>query len=55
MFFFPTLAGAIAAISFFKLGAMSVKIAVLSGSLYVLVAISLLIGLYAIALQRRRA
>ncbi|MFZ4703090.1 MAG: hypothetical protein ACOYMG_23850 [Candidatus Methylumidiphilus sp.] len=51
--FFPFLAATIAATSAFKLGAMSVKIAVLSGMLYAVLAIAILIGLYALSMQHR--
>jgi len=53
MFFFPVLGAAIAAASFFKLGALSTKVAVLTSSLYAVTLIAIVLALYALSLQYR--
>lgn len=51
--FVPFIGAASVAIAFAQLGAMPTKVAVLSGSLYAVIAIAILLGLYALSLQYR--
>jgi hypothetical protein len=51
--FFPFLAAPSVAAAFAQVGAMSTKIAVLTGSLYAMVLISIALALYALSLQYR--
>ena len=53
--FFPFLGAATVAIAFAQLGAMSVKIGILTSSLYAVILIAIALALYAISMQRRRA
>jgi hypothetical protein len=53
MFFFPFLGATIAATSFFKLGALSTKVAVLTGSLYAAILVAIVLALYALSLQHK--
>lgn len=52
--FIPFLAAATVASAFTQLGAMSVKIGILTGSLYVAILIAILLALYALSLARSR-
>lgn len=51
--FFPFLAAATVATAFAQLGAMSTKLAVLTGSLYAVILIAIVLALYALSLQYR--
>lgn len=53
--FIPFLAAATVATAFAQLGAMSVKIGILTSSLYAVTVIAALLALYAISMQRGRA
>ena len=53
--FFPFLGAATVAIAFAQLGAMSVKIGMLTSSLYAVILIAIVLALYAISMQRSRA
>jgi hypothetical protein len=53
--FIPFLAAASVATAFAQLGAMSVKIGILTSSLYAVILIAIALALYALSLQRRRA
>ncbi|MCX7246106.1 MAG: hypothetical protein NTX31_00275 [Burkholderiales bacterium] len=53
MFFFPFLGATIAATSFFKLGALATKVAILTSSLYAAILVAIVLALYVLALQHR--
>jgi len=53
--FLPFLAATAVATAFAQLGAMSVRIAFLTGSLYAVILVAIVLALYALSLQRRRA
>lgn len=51
--FFPFLAAVSVAAAFAQLGALSTKVAVLSGSLYAVILIAIVLALYALSLQHK--
>lgn len=51
--FISFLAAASVAAAFAQLGALSTKVAVLTGSLYAAILVAILLALYALSLQRR--
>jgi hypothetical protein len=51
--FFPFLAAATVAIAFAQLGAMSTKVAVLTGSLYAVILIAIALALYALSMRHK--
>jgi len=53
--FIPFLAATAIAAAFAQLGAASVKIAMLTGSMYAVILVAIVLALYALSLQRRRA
>ena len=53
--FIPFLAATAVAAAFAQLGAMSVKTAMLTSSLYAAILVAIVLALYALSLQRRRA
>lgn len=53
--FIPFLAAATVATAFAQLGAMSVKIGILTSSLYAVILIAIVLALYALSMQRSRA
>ena len=53
--FIPFLAAATVATAFAQLGAMSVKIGILTNSLYAVILIAIILALYALSMQRSRA
>jgi hypothetical protein len=52
--FLPFLAAASVATAFAQLGAMTVKIGILTGSLYAVILIAIVLSLYALSMQRSR-
>lgn len=52
--FFPFLAAATVAIAFTQLGAMTVKIGILTSLLYAMVLIAIVLALYALSMARSR-
>jgi hypothetical protein len=53
--FIPFLAATAVAAAFAQLGAASVKIAMLTGSLYAMTLVAIVLAVYALSMQRRRA
>jgi energy-converting hydrogenase Eha subunit A len=51
--FFPFIGAASVAIAFAQLGALSTKVAVLTGSLYAVILIAIVLALYALPMTRK--
>jgi hypothetical protein len=51
--FFPFIGAASVAIAFAQLGALSTKVAVLTGSLYAVILIAIVLALYALSMRHK--